>query len=159
MNNYQKALSSFSKAMKYFRKNDFDKAKQALENFIKDFNEEKELIDRAKIYLNIIEERSKGDSIPVKSFEDCYQLGIFRLNQGRYEEAIDLFKKANKKKADQGKVYYAIADTYCLMGDKDKCLSNLKKAVELDEFYGILARNEADFDVFKEDEEFKNFFE
>lgn len=145
--------------MKYFHKGDFDKAKQSLEDFIKSHNKEKELLDRAKLYLDIIQARGKKDSIPLKSFEDYYQYGIFRLNQGRYEDALDLFRKANKKKAKQAKVYYAIADAYCLMGEKDKCISNLKKAVKLDEFYGILAQNETDFDELREDEEFNLIFE
>jgi len=159
MNDYQKALSSFNKAMKYFHKGEFDKAKKSLDDFVKAHSEEKELLDRAKLYLDIIQARGEKDSIPLKSFEDHYQYGIFRLNQGRFEEAIDLFQKANKKKSKQAKVYYAIANAYCLMEEKDKCISNLKKAVELDEFYGILAQNETDFDVFREDEEFNQIFE
>lgn len=159
MNDYQKALSSFNKAMKYFHKGDFDKAEKSLKDFIKSHSEEKELLDRAKLYLDIIQASGEQESISLKSFDDYYQYGIFRLNQGRYEEAIDLFKKANKKKAKQAKVYYAIANAYCLMDEKDKCTANLRKAMELDEFYGILAQNETDFDVYREDEEFNSIFE
>jgi len=159
MNDYQKALSSFNKAMKYFHKGDFDKAEQSLKDFIKSHSEEKELLDRAKLYLDIIQASGEQESISLKSFDDYYQYGVFRFNQGRYEEAIDLFKKANKKKAKQAKVYYAIANAYCLMDEKDKCIANLRKAMELDEFYGILAQNETDFDVYREDEEFNSIFE
>ncbi|MBD3414651.1 MAG: tetratricopeptide repeat protein [Candidatus Aminicenantes bacterium] len=159
MDDYQKALSSFSKAMKFFRKQDFDKAKQSLDDLIKEHSEEMELIDRAKLYLEIIKHRKEKESPTLKSFEDLYQYGIFRMNQGKHEQALDLFQKANKKKPKQGKVYYAMADTYCLMGDKDKCISSLKTAIQLDEFYGILAQNETDFDVFEEDEEFNSLFE
>ncbi|HZX10406.1 MAG TPA: hypothetical protein VFG01_05600 [Acidobacteriota bacterium] len=159
MNDYQKALSSFNKAMKYFHKGDFDKAEQSLKDFIKSHSEEKELLDRAKLYLDIIQASGEQESISLKSFDDYYQYGVFRLNQGRYEEAIDLFKKANKKKAKQAKVYYAIANAYCLMDEKDKCIANLRKAMELDEFYGILAQNETDFDVYREDEEYNSIFE
>lgn len=159
LDDYQKALSTFNKAMQYFHKEDFEKAKQHLEQFVESHSEEKELLDRAKIYLKIIQNREQKDPVSLKSFEDYYQYGIFRLNQGKYEEAIELFEKANKKKPNQGKVYYATADAYCLMGKKEECLKNLKKAVELDEFYGILAQNEPDFDEFEEDEEFKLVFE
>ncbi len=158
-NDYQKALLSFGKAMKYFHKDDFDKAKESLKDFVKSHSEEKELLDRAKLYLEIIKQRGTKDSIPLKSFEDYYQYGIFCLNQGRYEKAVDLFQKANKKKSKQGKVYYAIADTFCLMGEKEKCFANLRKAIKLDKFYAVLAQNEADFSVFMEDEEFKSLFD
>jgi len=159
INDYQKALSSFSKAMKYFHKGDFDKAKPALKDFIKSHSEEKELLDRAKLYIDIIQGREEKESIPLKSFDDYYQQGIFLLNQGRYEESLELLKKANKKKAKQAKVYYALANVFCLMDQKDKCIANLRKAMELDEFYGILAQNETDFEVFREDEEFNSLFE
>ncbi len=158
-NDYQKALSSFANAMKYFHKDDLDKAKQSLEDFVKSHSEEKELLDRAKLYLEIIKQRGAKDSIPLKSFEDYYQYGIFRLNQGRYEEAIDLFQKANKKEPNQGKVYYAIANAFWLIGEKDKCMANLRKAIKLDKFYAILAQNEADFSEVMEDEEFSSIFD
>jgi len=158
-NDYEKALSSFGSAMKYFHKDDLDKAKQSLKDFVKSHSEEKELLDRAKIYLAIIKQRETKDSMPLKSFEDYYQQGIFRLNQGRYEEAIDFFQEANKKKPNQGKVYYGIANAFCLMGEKDKCMANLRKAVSLDKFYAILAQNEADFSEFMEDEEFSSIFD
>ena len=69
-NDYQKALSSFGNAMKHFHKDDLDKAKQSLEDFVKSHSEEKELLDRAKLYLEIIKQRGIKDSIPLKSFED-----------------------------------------------------------------------------------------
>jgi TolA-binding protein len=54
---FQKALASYSQAMKSFHSRDFDKAKELLEQFIDKFASEKEFVDRAKIYLTICDSR------------------------------------------------------------------------------------------------------
>ncbi len=40
------------------------------------------------------------------------------------------------------------------MGKEDECLEYLKKAIQLDKFFGILAQNEVDFESLKESEKF-----
>ena len=47
-----------------------------------------------------------------------------------------------------------ITVTYCLMGKEDECLEYLKKAIQLDKYFGILAQNEADFESLKESKKF-----
>jgi len=154
---YQKALAAYSEAMKEFHKGKFEKASEALQNFLEKYSTEKELTDRAKIYISICGERVKTDkeSFPLKTVEDYYQYGVYRMNSGDFEEALKSFEKAQKMNPDDGKIYYAMADLYCLSGQTELCLENLKKAIQLDKFFRILAQNETDFESVWEDKKFK----
>ncbi len=152
---YEKSLAAYGQAMKSFRKGDFAKAKELFEAFIEKYPEEKELIDRAKIYLSISENRLDKESIQLKTFEDYYQYGVYKLNQEDYEEAIKLLTKAREKEPKEGKIPYLMSLVYCQTGNMEKCLEALKDAVHLDKFFGILAQNETVFESVWEDKKFK----
>ena len=91
----------------------------------------------------------------MKTFDDYYQYGVYKINQRKYEEALKLLEKARDMKPKEGKVFYLMADAYCMKSDKEKCLEHLKKAIKLDEHFRILAQNEADFEPLREDKKFK----
>ncbi|TET75266.1 MAG: tetratricopeptide repeat protein [Candidatus Aminicenantes bacterium] len=151
---YQKALSAYAQAMKAFHKGEYGKASEALKAFLSKHTSEIEFVDRAKIYLAICEGRLKKESIPLKTFDDYYQYGVYRLNQGEYKKALELLERARDKKPKEGKIFYLMALTYCLMKETEQCLENLKRAIQLDKYFKILAQNEENFEVLKKNKKF-----
>jgi tetratricopeptide (TPR) repeat protein len=151
---YEKALSAYNLAMKSFHKGEFEKTKESLGAFEKDFPEERELLDRVNMYLQICENRINPPKIALKTPEDYFQHGVYLMNQGQFVEALESLEKAHSKEPKDAKVLYAMADVSCLKDDLDTCLEYLKKAVELDPFLAVLARNEKDFEPLQEDPRF-----
>ncbi len=152
---YEKALAAFTQAMRVFHKGEFTKATEFLKAFVEKFASERELIDRAQIYLEICASREKQEKVQLSTFEDYYYYSVYKINQGDYEEALKLLEKAREMKPKEGKIPYLMADTYCLMGDQEQCLEHLKKAIQLDKFFSTLAQNESDFEPLWEDKKFK----
>ena len=152
---YEKALAAYSQGIKAFRKGDYAKAKEYFEALLEKHATEKELVDRAKIYLDICEIRQKKDTIPLKTFEDYFLYAVYKLNQEDFDETIKLLEMARAKEPKEGKAVYLMALAYCQMGDVDKCLESLKEAVHMDKFFGILARNELKLEPIWEDKKFK----
>ncbi|MGB8952877.1 MAG: tetratricopeptide repeat protein [Candidatus Aminicenantales bacterium] len=154
---YQKALSIYSDAMKEFRKGKFDRVSEILRNFLEKHTAEKELVDRARIYLAISEQRAKTekDVVPLKTLDDYYQYGVYKMNGGDLEEALKLFEKAEKMNPDEPKIIYLMADLLCQKGQHEASLEYLKKAIQMDKFFKILAQNETDFEPLWEDKRFK----
>ncbi|MCP2519963.1 tetratricopeptide repeat protein [Candidatus Aminicenantes bacterium AC-335-K20] len=155
LNDYQKALEIYSKAMSYFHKKEYLKAIELFKEIINKYSNEKEVVDRANLYLSICKNRIEGEKIELKTFDDYFYYGIYHLNLGNYEKAMELLKEAQKKDPKEGKVYYALADVSAQMGDNKLALDFLKKAIELDSFFKILAQNEVDFEPLKENKEFQ----
>jgi len=151
---FEDALAAYSKSMKIFRNGDFKKAADAIKVFLKEFPAKMELTERANIYLNICEGRLNKETITLKTFSDYYQYGIYKMNEGELKEALKALDKAHEIKPKEGKVFYLIANLYCLMEDEKNCLEYLKKAVKMDSFYGLLAQNEITFEALKEDKKF-----
>jgi predicted Zn-dependent protease len=152
---YDKILAAYGQAVKAFRKGDCAKAKELFQAFIEKHSSEKELVDRAQMYLALCENREKKGAVTLKTFEDNYEYAVYKLNQQDYDEAIKLLKKAKTQKPKEGKVSYLMALMYCQMEDMEKCLENLKEAVQNDKFFGTLAQNESGFEPLWADKKFK----
>jgi len=152
---YQKALAAFGLAVKEFQKGEFEKAAASFKDFIEKFPADKEVVDRAKAYLAIAQKRPKKESLSLKGFEDHYRAGLARINQKDYAGAVKLLEKALEYKEQEGLVYYLLADAHGLMGQTDDALELLKKAVQKDKNFAILAQNEPDFEPLWEDKKFK----
>ncbi len=152
---YEKALSAYSQAMKPFHKGDYKKADELLKAFLEKHRSEKELVDRAQIYLTICGEQQSKEKVQLKTFEDYYQHGVFKTNQRDYEEALKLLEKAREMKPKEGKILYLMAGIYCLKEENEKCFELLKNSIQLDKYFSILARNERDFESLWEDKKFK----
>ena len=152
---YQKALAAFGLAVKEFQKGEFDKAAASFKDFMEKFPADKEVVDRARAYLAIAQKRLKKDSVSLKGVEDHYRYAVARINQKDYPGAVKLLEKALEYKENEGLVYYLLADAHCLMNQADEALELLKKAVQKDKNFAVIAQNEPDFEGLWEDKKFK----
>jgi tetratricopeptide (TPR) repeat protein len=155
IDSYEKALLSFSQAVKALRKGDCKKAVESFEAMIEKYPTEKELVDRAKTYIKICQEGTKKETYPLKTFDDYYEYGVYKMNRGELKEALELFQKALEKNPSQAKILYLLAATYQLMKETDQSLEFLKKAIQKDKYFKILAQNDQDFEPLREDKKFK----
>jgi len=152
---YQKALAAYGQAMKEFHKGEFEKAAGALTDFIEKHASEREFVDRARIYIELCKNRDKKERMSLKTVDDHYYYAVYKINQADYDGALKLLEKALELKGDEGKIHYLMADIHCIQGRADEALESLKKAVQKDKFFRILAQNEIDFEPLWEDKRFK----
>jgi tetratricopeptide (TPR) repeat protein len=152
---YQKALAAYGQAVKEFRKGDFEKAAAAFTSFMEKYPDESEVVDRSRSYLSIIQGKSKKDVGPLKTFADCCLAAVYRINEGDSEGALKALDKALEFKVNEGRVYYLMADAHCRTGNLDASLDFLKKAIQKDKMFSVMAQNELDFKPVWEDKKFK----
>ena len=155
IDSYEKAILSFGEAVKAYRNGNHEKAVELFEALMEKHASEKELVDRARSYIKICEDKLKKGPLPTKTFEDLYESGVFLMNLGKYEEALKLFNKAIEKNPDHAKILYFMAAIYQSMGDSEQSLEFLKKSIQKDKYFKILAQNDADFEDLREDKKFK----
>lgn len=156
---FQKSIYAYEKAMKAFHKDDFEKAEELLSALLEKDPDEKEVVDRARIYLSICLNKKEKKTVILETFDDYYQNGIYKANQGKFEEAINLLTKAQKMEPKQGKVPYLLSLVSVQQDNIDESVTHLERAVKLDDYFKILAQNETDFDNIKSDERFKALVE
>jgi tetratricopeptide (TPR) repeat protein len=149
----QAQMKVYEEAMALFHQQKFQRAKQELEKVLE--GPSKELVDRARMHLRIVEQRMKPatDQNP-KSPEDHYQRGVGMMNLGRWDEARESLEKARKLAPKADHVHYALAALDCLTGEADSAMANLKIAIELRSANRYHARNDEDFAFLQEDPRF-----
>lgn len=152
---YQKALTGYSQAIKEFRKGDFEKAAELFSSLIESFGEEKEIADRAQTYLKIIKGSAKKDSLSLKNIEDYLFYATVKINQSDFQTAVKTLEKALELKENEGHIYYLLSIAYCLSGESELGLDLLKKAIQKDRTFSVMAQNEPDFEPLYEDKKFK----
>jgi tetratricopeptide (TPR) repeat protein len=152
---YQKALAAFGQAVKEFHNGEFVKAAESLKMFMEKYPSEREVVDRAATYLAIARKRTKSESVSPRSFADYTGVAIAKINLGAYEEAEKFLEKALDFKENEGLVHYLLAIVRCLAGRQDAGLDDLKKAIQKDKMFSVMAQNETDFQPLWEDKKFK----
>jgi tetratricopeptide (TPR) repeat protein len=154
---YQKALAAFTESMKDFRKPKYDKAAESFRVFIEKYPAERDLVARARTYLSISEEHLKEprENFNPKTADDFLQAAVYKMNSGAVDEALKHIEKAVKLSPDDARILFLQADLLCRGGKLDEALEALRKAVQTEKTYRILAQNEIDFAPLWEDKRFK----
>lgn len=148
------ALSHLGKGIEHIYKKDFKKARNEFTTLVRSFPEETEILARARSYLQICNREEKAQSKPEIAQDQLYTLGILEHNKANYDAAIAYFQQALNNHPDADYIYYSIAASLAMKGDRQASLEYLRKAVELNEDSRIYARNDDDFSEFETDEEF-----
>jgi tetratricopeptide (TPR) repeat protein len=149
----QAQLKLYDEALALFHQQKFAKAKQELEKVLE--GPSKELIDRARMHINIADQRMKPthEQNP-RTAEEHYQRGVAMMNIGRWDDARESLIKARKAAPKADHIHYAMAALDCLTGEADSAMANLKVAIELKSENRFHARNDEDFAFLQEDPRF-----
>jgi len=155
-----KAISSYEKALILLHKEDYTKAQSAFQSIIEKCGEEREVTSRAKIFLEICKKRidKQGQQTELDA-QGHYEQGILHHNQGEWDEALEAFENSLKgagKDSDRDFVYRAVAATYACLGDAEKAITYLARAIEGNEVHRFQAQHDPDFEPFISDEPFQS---
>jgi tetratricopeptide (TPR) repeat protein len=138
------ARKVYEKAIELFHKRDLDGAARRFEELITDYGDEKDLVDRAKVYLNACHNGKKTRAAAVGAPDEIFHAAVFEKNRGNVPKALELLKKMSGGRDGDGRVHYLAACCHALAGDPEQALSNLRKAIHADPQNRIQARMEAD---------------
>ena len=138
------ARKDYEKAIELFHKRHFDDAARRFEDLIEKHPDEKEFVDRARMYLGACRNGKKTKGASAAEPEELYHAAVFEKNRGNVEKALDLLRKNPGRRDGDGRVHYLTACCLALQGDADQALQSLKKAIAADDQNRIQARLETD---------------
>jgi len=150
---FEQQLKTYEQAVQHFQQQKFVRAKELLEKV--QSGPGKELADRARIHIRIVEQRMAKQPAPsVRTPEEHYQAGVGMMNLGRWDEAREHLLRARKLAPKADYVFYAMAALDCLTGEAESAMENLKVAIQLRPENRYHARNDEDFAFLQEDPRF-----
>ena len=151
---YARAIKLYEKGLKALQRRNFRTAKTAFQQLLDQYPEEKELHDRAKLYLNVCAREAGPKAKPPKTTAERLLAATVALNRRDVEEALSLLRKAAKTYPDDDHVHYMLAVTHALREDAEAAAAHLNKAIELNPDNQLQAKQEPDFDLIRESKPF-----
>jgi tetratricopeptide (TPR) repeat protein len=149
---YRETVARFESAVKLFNENHFAKARGAFERVAEAATPD--LAQRAKVYLNICNQRLARPSVNLKTADEYYNYGVQLANRGNLAEAEQYLTKALKLAPNCDYIHYALASTSALQDRAEDALAHLAHAIELNGRSRYLAQNDPDFSSLGEDPRF-----
>ena len=146
-------LKTFEEAVQNFHQQKYAKARPLFEKALS--GPGKDLADRSRVHLRIIEQRmQRVEPLIPRTPEEHYQQGVAMMNMGRWDEAREHLVRARKLAPKADYVIYAMAALDCLTGEAESAMENLKLAIQLRPENRYHARNDEDFAFLQEDPRF-----
>jgi tetratricopeptide (TPR) repeat protein len=150
------AVRAFEQALKNFNRHDFAHAKSAFESILANFGDQSEVAARARTYLTICEQRLARTPSAPRSPDALYNQGVFELNKGNIQDAIELFEKALKAEPRADHIFYSLSAAHARLNDAPKALDALRRAIALRSVHRSHARRDLDFASLRNNEEFQH---
>jgi len=150
----ENARKDYDRGVAALQKKKLEEAERHFIDLIQKYPEEKELVDRARVYLTVCERQRRDQAPALTEPEDFYYAAVLEKNRGNVAEAIEHLQRAAKKNGG-GKVDFLLACCYAQKGDLEVAVDHLQKAIAEDQRNRILARHDRDFDPVREAPEFQ----
>jgi len=145
----ENARKEYDRGVAALQRRKLDDAERHFLDLIQKYSEEKELVDRARVYLAVCERQRPEARPSLSEPEDFYYAALLEKNRGNVAEAIEHLKHAARKNGG-GKVDFLLACCYAQTGDSEIALQHLKRAIEEDQRHRFLARHDRDFDPMRD---------
>ena len=134
----------------------FSVAAKALNEIINDYPEERELAERAKLYLTVCDRELHPIVAEPTTLDERLYAATVALNSGDLSIAIEHLNAVATEKPADANVHYMLAVAYAMSENSGLSVTHLERAILLNPDNRLLARQEPDFENIHEDDRFRD---
>jgi tetratricopeptide (TPR) repeat protein len=145
---YAKAVALYEKGLKALQRKNFDGA-AAIFRLVLQVPEERELHERARLYLNVCERESSPKAKVPRTIDDRIFAATLALNRRDVDEALLLLRSAASSRPADDHVQYMLALALASSDEVESAAQHLKKAIALNPDNRLQARQEPDFEAIR----------
>jgi tetratricopeptide (TPR) repeat protein len=148
-------MEVFERGFRALQVRNFKEAAGILGSIIERYPDEKELHERARVYVAICERQCdpKRGQAP-RTLEERMNAATVAINRGAFAEALEFLSSAKREDTENDAVCYMLAVAHAGLGDADSAVTHLHEAIELNPDNRFLAAQDADLDALREHEAF-----
>jgi tetratricopeptide (TPR) repeat protein len=144
------AVEKFERGFQALQQRQFGKAAELLRAVLNNYADEKELQERARVYLAICERQAAHEAKP-RSFEDRLHAATVIVNRGAFDEALAQLRKLESDGPANDYVQYLQSVVYTAVGNAEQALAHLRKAIDLAPENLIRAAQDPDLEPLRQD--------
>jgi len=157
---YIEAVALYERGLQALQRHDYIRAAELLRAVLASYPDEKELHDRAQLYLNICERQSapRHTASPENAEQRLYAATL-ALNSGEYAQALAHIGGVIRDEPDNDHAHYMRAVAFTLRGETSEALLSLVRALELNPQNRALARQDPDLEALRHEAGFRQVFD
>jgi tetratricopeptide (TPR) repeat protein len=153
---FYEAVAIYERGVQALQRHDFPGAAGFFRMVLERYPDERELLERARLYLRVCErETSRQPPAPKTSAERVYAATV-ALNSGDHSGALAHLQRALGEDPDSDHAHYIMAVALGMRNRADEALEHLRQAIALNPENRSLARQDPDLDTVRDHDRFKD---
>ena len=153
---FYEAVAVYERGVQALQRHDFQTAAGFFRTVLERYPDERELLERARLYLRVCErETSRQPSTPKTPAERVYAATV-ALNSGDHSGALDHLQRALGEDPESDHAHYIMAVALGMRGRVDEALKHLRFAIGLNPENRGLARQDPDLEAIREHQSFQS---
>jgi tetratricopeptide (TPR) repeat protein len=153
---FYEAVAIYERGVQALQRHDFQAAAGFFRTVLERYPDERELLERARLYLRVCErETSRLPSAPKTPAERVYAATV-ALNSGDHSGALDHLQRALGEDPESDHAHYIMSVALGMRGRADEALDHLRRAIGLNPENRGLARQDPDLESIRGHDGFRS---
>jgi tetratricopeptide (TPR) repeat protein len=145
----------YERGLQALQRRDFAASADALRNVIERYPDERELLERARLYLKVCERELEPKEPAPKTADEWAYAATVALNAGDESTAIRHLQRALAEDARHDHAHYMMAVVAARRNDVTGALDHLRRAVALNSENRSLAKQDHELESLRDDPAFR----
>jgi Tfp pilus assembly protein PilF len=146
---YHEAVSLYERGLQALQRRDFAAAAEALRNVIARYPDERELLERARLYLKVCERELEPREQAPKTADEWVYAATVALNSADEPAALHHLTRALEANPRHDHAHYMMAVATARRSEPERALEHLRHAVSLNPENRSLAKQDPDLDALR----------
>jgi tetratricopeptide (TPR) repeat protein len=152
---YFEAVALYERGLEMLQRHEYRAAAETFESVLRQYTEEKELHERARLYLNICQRQATPREATPQTVDERLYAATLSINGARYDEAITHLRLVRDEDPDNDHALYMLAVAHAQRGEIAEAIAHLERAIALNPENRGLARTDPDLEPLREDDSFR----
>lgn len=153
---FYEAVAIYERGVQALQRHDYPGAAGHFRAVLDGYPDERELLERARLYLRVCErETSRQPPVPKSPAERVYAATV-ALNSGDHSGAMDHLQRALGDDPDSDHAHYTMAVALGMRGRTQEALDHLRHAIAINPENRALAKQDPDLDAIRGDSTFRS---
>lgn len=156
---YVEAVGLYERGVEALQRRAYIDAVEFLQAVVRRFPEERELVERARLYLKVCARQTAPPEDAPQTIKERLYAATLAINGGRYDEALRHLRLVRDEDPDNDHALYMLAVAHAQRNEPFEAIAHLERAIALNPENRMLARRDPDLDALRDDEAFRSAVE
>jgi outer membrane protein assembly factor BamD (BamD/ComL family) len=148
-------VAVYERGLDALQRHAYDEAASLFESVLRQFPDEKELLERVRLYLNVCQRQSTPKQSTPETVDERLYAATLAINGGQYDQAIAHLRLVRDEDPDNDHALYMLAVAHAQRDEHAEAVAHLERAIALNPENRALARTDPDLEPLRDDDAFR----